>query len=202
MRLLKTFKESINENDLDIKNKFDTFFYRFDVTETSSGKPLNAEKYIKNGDDVNLTYENESLLSIALSNNETDIVKMLIDAGADVNFDNGHTFLLFYPVDYMNYEITKLLIDNGSEVKNDIVYTDDDYELNILENAISRTSTNDDFKIVALLIENGAKLRDVSLDLIYEISGKTNWIEKLSKFQNDYNIRNFLMKIKTKEFNL
>jgi len=193
MKTLKTYKQ-LFEQTVDIPYIFKTFFIKDDW-----GDYKYAYAYFEKYDDIeNMVYDNKTLLSIALSDDHTVLAEMLINKGADVNF--GDDFI-YSAVDYMHYDLIKLLLDKGAKITNEVFCYDNC--VNILENAICRTY--DDWRIVDLLIKNGATLIGDDLETIYDITKDDSWenmIPELRKRFGDDVMDKFIRNNKAKNFNL
>jgi len=160
-----------------------------------------ASDYIDSGEDLNITYNGESLLSMALSNDYVDIAKKLITAGADVTFFDGRASMIWMAVDYMNYDMVKLLIDNGAKPSNEIYQADD--ESTELENAILRVYKPEDWKIVDLLLRHLPKKNDYFKMVKYIKEETNNWDKLEPELRKRFdNLDLYLKKLKAEDFNL
>ncbi len=106
--------EIINFVDRIVNDYYDGHFKIYTFEEAvKKGNLKIAENYIKNGDhlDSNLN----ELLIFTCEHDDTNMSKLLIDAGADLRFNKDEPLKI--ASNNLNYELVKILIEKGADTK-------------------------------------------------------------------------------------
>jgi ankyrin repeat protein len=174
-----------------------------------------VKELIIKGADVNYfsPYDGTTLLMIAASNGNMEIIKYLVEEGVDINAKNyrGANVLMF--IANKDMDVFKYLIENGADIYNKtndgmtlLMAFSDNFEIinYLLEKGqdvndkrsdgytvLMFASMNGSLEIVKYLIEKGADINDV------EVSGKNALI--LAEEYNQYEIADYLKSLGLKK---
>jgi len=105
-----------------------------------------AETLISHGSDVNIKYNNNTLLIEVMKYDNNDFVELLLKKGADINMSTpGGWTALMVAVSYGHVEIVKTLLREGADVN----------IANSHGNAIAQAASKGHVEIVKILLKNG-----------------------------------------------
>lgn len=113
------------------------------------GAAVEVKKLIAQGVDLNKIEEGRFPLYLAIKNNSTGMVKLLLQSGADVNLVNRDDFAktpLIYAVEKGDIRIIRLLVENGADVNAK------DSEGEVVLDYVEQ----DDYELRNYLVDNGA----------------------------------------------
>lgn len=169
---------NITLNDLTKKGEYDKIVSLLNYIKN----PINITHKIN----LNVNYNNGTLLKNAIKKNQLELVQLLIDNGADVNIDN--TEPMWLAIEKGRLEIIKILVEKGAILNvdkgNEILKTRGSF--------FWKTLYHDKLEILKFLIEKGMKF---SKEEFFEhIDYFSAWCPKIFKYvYNNY--------IKPKDFN-
>jgi hypothetical protein len=164
----------------------------------------NYDKFLEQVDDVFMLVKLASHLIKAIRNNSISSIKKYIDEGYNINYKNslGETGIMISS--YINrYEITKILIDNGAKLN----LFDNNKNTALIYAAYGIVTNNitdiNDYKSIILLLDN-------EVDWNHKNNNNEDFLTilKNTKIKNQiikkYPIKydNYLMKLKTNDFNI
>lgn len=138
-------------------------------------KTAAARLLIESGADINISYNDENLLMLAVKGRDLETVKMLLEKGFAVNARNkdGATALMFVEPDRNGLEIMKTLLQAGADPNLFAVNKNSNY----CYTPLMRFASPYSLQHLKLLIENGADVNLACGD------GKTVLIEAIKKYQ-------------------
>ena len=141
----------------------------------------NFEKFIKllpSISDIDMLYDDYSLLYLACKHNHLDFAQRLIKKGANVNFIANDTTLLSLAIKNGNIELCKLLFKSNADTN-----IPDKVTKTLFYTLFTNSDKDPNFEIFNLLINNNVKIyTDIQT---YSDQMSTKWLEKLYKTYND-----------------
>lgn len=133
-----------------------------------------AKLLIERGADINLTTRKDSALSLAVKNDNIELVKLLIKENANLtHINHKKSSVLHYAVEKGNIEIIRLLLlaNKDSELLN----KRNDNGYNIIDIAIKNSvlrNTENELKIVKILLASGQDFSLTQKDLLLKFAAR------------------------------
>lgn len=141
----------------------------------------NFEKFIKllpSISDIDMLYDEYSLLYLACKHNHLDFAKRLIKKGANVNFIANDTTPLSLAIKNGNIELCKLLFKSNTDTS-----IPEKHGKTLFYTLFTNSDKDPNLEIFNLLINNNVKIyTDIQT---YSDQMSTKWLEKLYKTYND-----------------